>query len=45
MSGFPDLPLSAKVSVLRGLGPARVTALQDAGIGTLRDLLLGLPDR
>ncbi len=45
MSGFPNLPLSAKASVLRGLGPARAAALQEAGIGTLRDLLLALPYR
>ncbi|MBI3130553.1 MAG: ATP-dependent DNA helicase RecG [Acidobacteria bacterium] len=45
MSGFPNLPLIAKVTVLRGLGPARAAALQEAGIETLRDLLLGLPYR
>jgi ATP-dependent DNA helicase RecG len=39
------LPLSAKVTILRGLGPARAAALQDAGIDTLRDLLWDLPYR
>jgi ATP-dependent DNA helicase RecG len=39
------LPLSAKVTVLRGLGPARAAALQEAGIDSLRDLLWNLPYR
>ena len=39
------LPLSSKVTVLRGLGPARAAALQDAGIDSLRDLLWSLPYR
>jgi ATP-dependent DNA helicase RecG len=39
------LPLSAKVTILRGLGPARAAALQEAGIDTLRDLLWSLPYR
>ena len=39
------LPLSSKVTVLRGLGPARAAALQEAGIDTLRDLLWSLPYR
>ena len=39
------LPLSSKVTVLRGLGPARAAALQEAGIDTLRDLLWSLPFR
>jgi len=39
------LPLSSKVTVLRGLGPARAAALQEAGIDTLRDLLWDLPYR
>jgi len=39
------LPLSAKVTVLRGLGPARAAALQEAGIDSLRDLLWSLPYR
>ncbi|HLP31787.1 MAG TPA: DEAD/DEAH box helicase, partial [Geothrix sp.] len=39
------LPLSSRVTVLRGLGPARAAALQEAGIETLRDLLWNLPYR
>jgi ATP-dependent DNA helicase RecG len=39
------LPLSSKVTVLRGLGPARAAALQEAGLDTLRDLLWSLPYR
>ena len=39
------LPLSSKVTVLRGLGPARAAALQEAGIDSLRDLLWNLPYR
>jgi ATP-dependent DNA helicase RecG len=39
------LPLSAKVGVLRGLGPARTEALEEAGLGTLRELLWSLPYR
>jgi ATP-dependent DNA helicase RecG len=39
------LPLSAKVTVLRGLGPARAAALQEAGLDSLRDLLWSLPFR
>ncbi len=39
------LPLSSKVTILRGLGPARAAALQEAGIDTLRDLLWNLPYR
>jgi ATP-dependent DNA helicase RecG len=39
------LPLSSKVTVLRGLGPARAAALQEAGIESLRDLLWSLPYR
>lgn len=39
------LPLSTQVTVLRGLGPSRAAALQDAGISTLRDLLWSLPFR
>ena len=42
---FAPLPLSSKVTVLRGLGPARAAALQDAGIDSLRDLLWSLPYR
>jgi ATP-dependent DNA helicase RecG len=39
------LPLSSKITILRGLGPARAAALQEAGIETLRDLLWNLPYR
>ncbi len=39
------LPLVSKVTVLRGLGPARAAALQEAGIESLRDLLWSLPYR
>ena len=39
------LPFCIQVTVLRGLGPARAAALQEAGIGTLRDLLWSLPFR
>ena len=39
------LPLATKVTVLRGLGPARAAALQEAGIDSLRDLLWSLPFR
>ncbi|WLT33055.1 ATP-dependent DNA helicase RecG [Geothrix sp. PMB-07] len=42
---FAPLPLSSKVTVLRGLGPARAAALQEAGIDSLRDLLWSLPYR
>ncbi|HEY3269618.1 MAG TPA: ATP-dependent DNA helicase RecG [Geothrix sp.] len=42
---FAPLPLSSKVTVLRGLGPARAVALQEAGIDSLRDLLWSLPYR
>ena len=45
MSTLAPLPLSTQVTVLRGLGPARATALQEAGIHTLRDLLMQLPHR
>ncbi|GLH67050.1 ATP-dependent DNA helicase RecG [Geothrix edaphica] len=39
------LPLSSKITVLRGLGPARAAALQEAGLDSLRDLLWSLPYR
>jgi ATP-dependent DNA helicase RecG len=42
---FALLPLSSKATVLRGLGPARAAALQEAGLDTLRDLLWDLPYR
>jgi ATP-dependent DNA helicase RecG len=41
----PRLPLSAKVSVLRGVGPVYGEALAAAGIATLKDLLWALPYR
>jgi ATP-dependent DNA helicase RecG len=45
MAGFGHLPLASQVSVLRGLGPARLEALREAGIESLRDLLWSLPFR
>ena len=39
------LPLAAKVTVLRGVGPAYQEALAAAGIESLRDLLWALPHR
>ncbi len=45
MSSLAPLPLSTQVTVLRGLGPRGTAALQDAGIHTLRDLLMQLPYR
>ncbi len=42
---FAPLPLSSKATILRGMGPARAAALQEAGIDTLRDLLWNLPYR
>jgi ATP-dependent DNA helicase RecG len=45
MAGFGHLPLATQVSVLRGLGPARLEALREAGIETFRDLLWSLPFR
>ncbi len=45
MPTFAPLPLAAKTTMLRGLGPARAAALEDAGIHTLRDLLWSLPFR
>ena len=45
MSLPSKLPLSSKVGVLRGLGPARTKALEENGLGTLRELLWSLPYR
>ena len=45
MPSLASLPLSTQVTVLRGLGPARAAALQEADIHTLRDLLMQLPYR
>ncbi len=42
---LPSLPLSSSLGALRGLGPARAAALQEAGIESLRDLLWNLPYR
>ncbi|HNX30056.1 MAG TPA: ATP-dependent DNA helicase RecG [Holophaga sp.] len=41
----PPLPLSAKLTVLRGVGPTFAAALAENGIETVRDLLLNLPYR
>lgn len=38
-------PLSARLAVLRGLGPARLKVLNEAGIESLGDLLWSLPYR
>ena len=46
MTGLlPQLPLSAKVTILRGVGPAFAEILEGAGITTLKDLLWSLPYR
>ncbi len=42
---LPDLPLSSRLTVLRGVGPAHAQALAEAGLETLRDLLWALPYR
>ena len=42
---LPILPLSSKVTALRGVGPAYATVLAEAGYETLRDLLWALPYR
>ncbi len=41
----PSLPLSAKLTVLRGVGPAYGTAFAENGVESLRDLLWSLPYR
>lgn len=41
----PHLPLSSRLTALRGVGPTYATALNEAGMETLRDLLWGLPHR
>jgi len=41
----PSLPLSAKLTVLRGVGPVYAQALADAGLQTVKDLLWSLPYR
>lgn len=40
-----DLPLSSKLTVLKGVGPVFATALAEAGLDTLKDLLWALPHR
>ena len=45
MSTDPKLPLATKVGVLRGLGPSRIAALEENGLGSLRELLWSLPYR
>jgi ATP-dependent DNA helicase RecG len=42
---LPSVPLSAKLTVLRGVGPAYATAFAENGIASLRDLLMALPYR
>ncbi len=42
---LPYLPLSSRLTALRGVGPAYAAALAEAGMETLRDLLWGLPHR
>ncbi len=44
-SSLPILPFSAKLTVLRGVGPAFTAAFGENGIETLRDLLWSLPYR
>lgn len=43
--GVPHLPLSSRLTVLRGVGPAYAEALGEAGLETVRDLLWALPYR
>jgi len=42
---LPHLPLASKLTALRGVGPAYGTALAEAGLETIRDLLWSLPYR
>jgi len=44
-TALPLFPLSAKVTALRGVGPAYAEAFEAAGIATLKDLLGALPYR
>ena len=44
-SPVPTFPLSSKLTVLRGVGPAYAAVLGENGIGTVRDLLWALPYR
>ena len=43
--GLPLYPLAAKVTALRGVGPAFAEAFEGAGITTLKELLWSLPYR
>ncbi len=42
---LPQLPLSSKLTALRGVGPAYAAALAAAGLESIRDLLWALPHR
>ena len=42
---MPLYPLSAKVTALRGVGPAFAEVLEGAGLATLKELLWSLPYR
>jgi len=42
---LPSLPLSSRLTVLRGVGPAYSTLFEENGIATIRDLLWALPYR
>ncbi|HYV18546.1 MAG TPA: ATP-dependent DNA helicase RecG [Verrucomicrobiae bacterium] len=42
---MPTLTIDAPLETVRGLGPQRAKALQEAGIATVEDLLLHLPFR
>jgi len=42
---LPTLPLSAKLTVLRGVGPAFAAVFAENGLETVRDLLWSLPYR
>ena len=44
-AALPLFPLSAKVTALRGVGPAYAEAFEAAGIASLKDLLGSLPYR
>jgi ATP-dependent DNA helicase RecG len=45
MAASPSIPFSARLTVLRGVGPAYEAAFGENGIETVRDLLLNLPYR
>jgi ATP-dependent DNA helicase RecG len=42
---LPVIPLAAKLTVLRGVGPAFATVFSDNGVESVRDLLWSLPYR